>query len=70
MVALLLAAGPMVDVPNMFGNTSLWRATFESRGRGAMLQFLRTHGANPDQSNHSGVSPRQLAKTIANFEVK
>ena len=70
MAALLLAAGATVDVPDIHGNTPLWRAAFESRGRGAMLHLLLTHGANPDQSNNSDVSPRQLAETIANFDVK
>ena len=68
--ALLLAAGARVDAPDAYGNTALGRAAFESRGRGAMLQLLLAHGANSDQPNHYGVSPRQLAETIANFDVK
>ena len=70
MAALLLAAGATVDVPDAYGNTPLWRAAFESRGRGAMLQLLFAHGANPDQPNDSGMTPRQLAENIANFDVK
>ena len=70
MAALLLAAGTQVDVPDAYGNTALWRAAFESRGQGAMLKLLLAHGANPNQPNHSGMSPRQLAETIANFDVK
>ncbi|WBA44204.1 ankyrin repeat domain-containing protein [Hymenobacter canadensis] len=70
MAALLLAAGATVDAPDAYGNTPLWRAAFESRGRGAMLQLLLAHGANPDQANDSGVSPGKLAETIANFNVK
>lgn len=70
MAALLLATDATVDLPDTFGNTPLWRATFESRGRSTMLHLLLTHGANPDQPNASGVSPRQLAETIANFDIK
>ena len=70
MAALLLAAGATVDVADAYGKTPLWRAAFESRGRGELLQLLLAHGANPDQPNDSGVSPRQLAQTIANFDVK
>lgn len=70
MAALLLAAGATVDVADAYGSTPLWRAAFESRGRGELLQLLLAHGANPDQPNDSGVSPRQLAQTIANFDVK
>ena len=70
MAVLLLEAGASIDVADAYGNTPLCRAVFESRGRGAMLQLLLAHGANPDQPNASGVSPRQLAETIANFDVK
>lgn len=70
MAELLLAAGARVDVPDTYGNTPLWRAAFESRGQGSMLQLLLTHGANPVQPNNNGVTPQQLAETIANFNVK
>ncbi|UOQ71477.1 ankyrin repeat domain-containing protein [Hymenobacter cellulosilyticus] len=70
MASLLLIAGATVDVTDAYGNSPLWRATFESRGQGGMLKLLLAHGANPDQANDSGVAPRQLAETIANFDVK
>jgi len=70
MAALLILSGATVDLADNFGNTPLWRAVFESRGQGAMLHLLLTNGANPDQPNNSGISPRQLAETIANFDVK
>ncbi|SMC00696.1 Ankyrin [Hymenobacter roseosalivarius DSM 11622] len=70
MAELLLQAGATVDLPDAYGNTPLWRATFESHGRGAMLKLLLAHGADPAQQNHSGVSPLQLAESIANYNVK
>ena len=66
----LLAAGAMVDVQDRYSNTPLWRAVFESRNRGELIQLLLAHGADATRKNHSGISPRELAHTIANVEVK
>ncbi|WP_158010123.1 ankyrin repeat domain-containing protein [Hymenobacter glacialis] len=66
----LLRAGATVDTQDSYGNTPLWRATFESRGRGEMIKFLLANGANATLKNHSGSSPLELANTIANFDVK
>lgn len=67
---LLVQAGATVDRSDAYGNTPLWRAVFEARGRGDMLRLLLTHGANPLHQNHSGISPLQLADTIANYDIK
>ncbi len=67
--ARLLEAGASVDSRDTSGNTPLWRAVFVSRGRGAVIQWLLRHGADPDASNGSGVSPRALAHSIANYDV-
>lgn len=66
---VLLQHGADVDVQDMHGNTALWRAVYESRGRGEMIRFLRAHGADKDLQNKSGVSPENLARTIANYDV-
>jgi ankyrin repeat protein len=65
----LLAAGAPVDPVDSHGNTPLWRATFESRGRGDVIALLRRHGADARRPNAHGVSPANLARTIANFDV-
>lgn len=67
---LILDAGSEVDIQDKYGNTPLWRAVFNSAGRGEIIQLLVAHGANPDFKNKSGVSPRELAGTIANYNVK
>lgn len=67
---LLCAAGATVDARDGFGNTPLWRATFESRGRGDLIDLLLSNGADPDAANESGVTPRQLADRIGNYDVK
>jgi ankyrin repeat protein len=59
----------MVDAQDTWGNTPLWRAVFESRGRGDTIQALLAAGAKPDLPNQSGVTPRQLAERIGNFDV-
>lgn len=66
----LLNAGAIVDASDEHGNTPLFRATFESRGRGGMISLLLRHGADRDHVNRRGVSPRELAFTISNFDVK
>jgi ankyrin repeat protein len=66
--SLLLAAGARVDVVDSFGNTSLFRAVFASRGDGSVISLLRAAGASATILNKSGVSPLSLARTIANFD--
>jgi uncharacterized protein len=67
---VLLNAGASVDAEDAHGNTPLFRAVFESRGRGEMILLLRTQGADASHPNRHGSSPLALANTIANFEVK
>jgi len=66
---MVLDAGAQVDPTDSHGNTPLFRATFESRGNGDVIELLRAHGADPKLTNKSGVSPVELARTIANFDV-
>lgn len=65
----LLHHGADVDVQDIHGNTALWRAACESRGRGEMIKILRAHGADKNLQNKSGISPERLARTIANYDV-
>lgn len=66
---LLLEHGATVDPQDEYGNTPLWRAVFNSRGEGTMIQLLREHGADPSLPNKSGQTPLGLARLIANFPV-
>ena len=67
--AALLDAGASIDPVNTFGNTALWIATMNSRGRGEVILLLLARGADPHRDNDSGISPRALAETIANYDV-
>jgi len=66
---LLINAGAAIDPEDRDGNTPLFRAAFNSRGDGAVITILLAAGADPGHENRHGVSPRSLAKTIANFDV-
>ncbi|WP_406390098.1 ankyrin repeat domain-containing protein [Streptomyces sp. NBC_00882] len=65
----LLTGHSLVDAVDVQGNTPLWRAVFNYRGDPAVLEVLREAGADPDRVNAHGVSPRQLAERIANYDV-
>ena len=65
----LLQLGAPVDAVDSYGNTPLHRAVFESMGRGDMILLLLKQGADRDRKNNHGVSPADLASTIANFDV-
>ncbi|MDC9824318.1 ankyrin repeat domain-containing protein [Devosia sp. ZB163] len=68
-VDLLLVAGAEIDPVDRHGNTPLFRAVFDSRGRGAVIKQLLDAGADWSLSNLHGVSPLELAKSIANHDV-
>jgi len=68
-VDLLLGAGASVNVVDIHGNSPLSTATFECRGNGDLIKFLRSRGADPYLENNSGVSPVALARTIGNYDV-
>ena len=65
----LLDAGASVDARDAYGNTALWTATFNSRGRGELIRLLLARGADPDSANAAGATPRELASRIANYDV-
>jgi ankyrin repeat protein len=65
----LLAAGAQTMLTDSFGNTPLFRAVFASKGNGAVIQLLRSAGADPHTENTNGVTPLGLARTIGNYNV-
>ncbi len=67
---VLLLVRPAIDLQDEYGNTPLWRATFDSKGEGDLIKLLLQAGANPHVKNHSDISPYDLALTIANYDVK
>jgi len=53
----LIAGGAQVDASNLHGNTPLFTAVFNSRGRGDMIPLLRTAGADPQHASQHGQTP-------------
>ncbi len=66
----LLKHGAEVDSVNVDGNTPLFIAVFNSKGRGALITLLLDAGARRNRKNTLGISPLQLARKIANYDVK
>jgi ankyrin repeat protein len=69
MVSLLLQYCPTVDIQDAHGNTPLWRAVYNSRGREDIIQMLLGAGADKNHRNKHGKTPFQLAATIANYNI-
>ena len=67
---LLLQRGALVDSQDANGNTPLWRAVFAHQGNEEAIALLVERGANPDRPNRDGVSPRSLAESVADPEVR
>jgi uncharacterized protein len=68
-VEALIEGGSVVDARDAHGNTPLWRAIFASEGEGDLIRLLKRSGADPELKNGSGVSPRDLAGRIANYDL-
>ena len=67
----LLDAGATVDAKDRFGKTPLSVALFNVRdGSGDVVRLLLQAGASPDARTASGVSPRDLADRVTNYDLK
>lgn len=67
---LLRDAGANLEAQDLDGNTPLWRAVFESRGRPEMIKLLISLGSDINKKNKHDVSPKDLASTIGNYNLK
>jgi ankyrin repeat protein len=66
----LLGAGAQMELKDSFGNTPLWRAVADSRGRGVLITLLLRHGADRFAKNNGGKTPADLANVVANYDLK
>lgn len=67
---LLIDNNAKIDIKDNDGNTPLFKAVYFSQGDTKIIKMLLAAGANPNSKNKAGVSPRQLAETIASFDVR
>jgi hypothetical protein len=58
-----------VHATDVHGNTPLFVAVLNSRGRGDLIALLRAYGADQTQSNGAGQTPIGLAHFGANYDV-
>ncbi|MGQ0742105.1 MAG: ankyrin repeat domain-containing protein [Alphaproteobacteria bacterium] len=70
LIKLLVASGAELDVTDCHGNTPLFCAVFAYRNQGKAIPTLLQLGASSEKKNREGVSPADLAKTIANYEAR
>jgi ankyrin repeat protein len=66
---LLLEHGAHVDARDAHGNTALSTAVFDSKGRGEVVALLLAYSADKHLKNKHGISPYELAHSIANYDV-
>jgi len=60
----LLQHGASTNLQDAYGNTPLWRATFQARGSYGMVRLLLSHKADPDLKNKASRSPMDFAVQI------
>ena len=65
----LLEQEAAVDLKDSYGNTPLWRATFDARGEYELVKLLISHDADPHSKNTSGRSPLDFASQIKDNEL-
>lgn len=68
-VKILIENKAAVDIKDIHGNTPLSNAVYFSNGYGDVITLLLKHGADKNLKNNYGISPLELAKGIANFNV-
>ncbi|WP_312967439.1 ankyrin repeat domain-containing protein [Acinetobacter gerneri] len=59
-IKLLIESGAEIDAIDNQGNTPLWRAIMTTDGDSDISKYLVSKGADLDQKNKHGVSPRDL----------
>jgi ankyrin repeat protein len=65
----LIRYGANVNIRDENGNTPIFDAIFNSGGDPQIILLLKENGADYVSENNHGVSPKDLANVIANFDV-
>lgn len=67
---ILIQFGAEIDSKDENGNTPLSDAVYYSHGLADIILLLKEKGANPDLKNNYEVSPKELAESIANYDLE
>jgi len=65
----LIQYGADVNLKDENGNTPIFDAIFNSKGNTGIILLLKENNARYLDPNNYGVSPKELAEKIANFDV-
>lgn len=65
---ILIEHGADVNCVDRNGNTPLSDAVFYAAGNLELIKFLLGNGADENRENLHGISPRNLASSIGNFD--
>lgn len=68
-VKILIQYGADVNLKDENGNTPIFDAIFNSGGNPKIIRLLKDNKADFITVNNHGVSPIELANTIANFDI-
>ena len=60
----LLERNINIEEKNIYGNTPLWTAVFNSKGKYEMVDLLLSYNANPNSINNADNTPLKFATTI------
>ena len=60
----LLERNINIEKKNIYGNTPLWTAVFNSKGKYEMVDLLLSYNANPNSINNADNTPLKFATTI------
>lgn len=66
---ILIEYGAVLDIKDENGNTPLSDAVFYSHGLEDIILLLQGKGADPNLQNNYEVSPKELAESIANYDL-
>jgi len=60
----LIARKINIEEKNDYGNTPLWTAVFNCKGKYELVDLLLANGADPESVNHAQNTPLKFAETI------
>jgi uncharacterized protein len=66
---VIMDHGGDLSIEDKYGNTPLWTATFEARGKYDVVSLFIQRNANPYHKNKNNKSPLDFAKQINDYDL-